>query len=217
MGLAVLAFGAACTHTSTQSSAGTAPSGAPAMQQPQASGTGDVTQDPIMQPGPRVQGHAGDELVAGRITEVTNDTVSVRTAQGDTKTLQIVPETEIQLDGQDASAADLGEGQPVRASFDLVDGQQVAVKVHAGAPGAGQGGTASGAPPATEPMQPPPDQGTGQGTGSSATDSSSPPDQGSWGTGSSGSPDTGSPSGGAPSGGDAGGASGGPSEGGQRW
>ena len=142
---APLVVGAACIHTSTQSPAGTAPAGQPAPQQPQASTgtTGDVSQDPLFQPGPRVQGHAGDEVVAGRIIGITNDSVSVQTGQGEVRILSLVPETEIQLDGRDASAADLAEGQPVAASFDVVEGQQVAVKVHALAP-AEQSGTGSG-------------------------------------------------------------------------
>jgi hypothetical protein len=168
---APLVFGAACMHTSKQSAGGTASAGQPAPQQPQASAgaTGDVTQDPLFQPGPRVQGHAGDEVVAGRITGVTNDSLLVRTGQGEMRILILVPETEIQLDGRDASAADLAEGQPVAASFDVVEGQQVAVKVHAVAPQE-QSGTGSGS-----------DE-SGAGTGNL------PPDQGASGTGSSGTP-----------------------------
>jgi len=171
---APLVFGAACMHTSKQSAGGTASAGQPAPQQPQASAgaTGDVTQDPLFQPGPRVQGHAGDEVVAGRIAGITNDSLLVKTGQGEMRILMLVPETEIQLEGRDASAADLAEGQPVAASFDVVDGQQVAVKVHALAPaetsGTGSGSDESGA--ATD-RNLPPDQGA-SGTGSSETPSS---------------------------------------------
>jgi len=171
---APLVFGAACMHTSKQSAGGTASAGQPAPQQPQASAgaTGDVTQDPLFQPGPRVQGHAGDEVIAGRIAGITNDSLLVKTGQGEMRILMLVPETEIQLEGRDASAADLAEGQPVAASFDVVDGQQVAVKVHALAPaepsGTGSGSDESGA--ATD-RNLPPDQGA-SGTGSSETPSS---------------------------------------------
>jgi hypothetical protein len=169
---APLVFGAACMHTSKQSAGGTASAGQPAPQQPQASAgaTGDVTQDPLFQPGPRVQGHAGDEVVAGRIIEVANDSLLVRTGQGEMRILILVPETEIQLDGRDASAADLAEGQPVAASFDVVEGQQVAVKVHAVAPSE-QSGT-----------------GSGSDESGAATDRNLPSDQDESGTGSSGTP-----------------------------
>lgn len=180
---APLVLGAACMHSSTRSSAGTASAGQAAPQQPQASAgtTGEVTQDPLFQSGPSEQGHAGDAVVAGRIAEVTNDTLSVRTSQGETHTLQIVPETEVQLDGRDASPDDLAEGAPVRASFDVVDGEQVAVKVHAGASEPGPGASSLDQGPAA------PEQGS-SGSGSSGT----------------GTPGVGEPSGGAgssPSGG----------------
>lgn len=173
-----LALGMACMHTQGTGAMGSASTAAPSAQQPQAA-AGAATQDPIMQPGPLVQGHAGDEIVAGRITDVGVDTVSIETEQGGTRTLQVVPQTAIEIDGQDASVQDLAQGQPVRASFDVVDGQGVAVKIHAreftapqggptdqgstpGSSGGGTGGargegTGSGTPPAPAP-------GTGAGT-----------------------------------------------------
>ncbi len=205
LALPALVLASACMHTSKQSSAGTASSGQPEPQQPQASG-GAVTQDPMMVPGPAVQGHAEDQVVAGQISDVTEDTLSIRTELGDTRTLQIVPETAIQLDGSDASTDELAEGQPVRASFDVVNGQEIAVKVQAGEESAAQGGTASG------------QAGSGTDQGASPIDQGgSPPDQGTPGNpgGSTGSGAGSSGSGAAAPPGGTGGA--GPSGGGQGW
>ena len=173
-----LAAGMACMHSQGTGAMGSAQTAAPSAPQPQAA-AGTATQDPIMQPGPAVQGHAGDEVVAGRIAGVAGDTVSIETQQGSTRTLQVVPETGIQVDGQDASIQDLAEGQPVRASFDRVDQQDVAVKIHAGdftplgagtptdqgaTPGA-SGGTGSGASDGGTGSAMPPAPAPGAGTG----------------------------------------------------
>lgn len=128
--------------------------------------------DPMMQPGPAVQGHAGDRVVVGRVASAGQDSVSISTDSGDTRTLRIVPETTVQLNGQDVSGAELQEGLPVRASFDQVSGEDVAVQVWAGTPPAGAGSTGSmgstgstgsstpgydgpSMPPPAEPGQPP--------------------------------------------------------------
>jgi hypothetical protein len=107
-----------------------------------------------MQPGLAIQGHGEDQIVAGRVAAATASEVTIQTPQGDNRTLQIVPETLVQIDGQDASSQALAEGQAIRASFDVVDGQEVAVKIRAG----GSEAAASQAPRSD------------LGTGSSATD-----------------------------------------------
>jgi hypothetical protein len=126
-----LALGMACQHANK-----TGAMGRPSGEGQQASSGGEagapLAQDPLMRPGPSIQGHSDDRTVAGHIATVTADAVAIETDQGETKTLQIVPETAIQLDGQDASSDALAEGQPVRASFDTVDGQEIAVKIRAG-------------------------------------------------------------------------------------
>lgn len=152
-----LALGLACQTTSKQGSAGTATapqpepsdqqaSGAPQppdRQQPadqQQAGTGEQagaaqqdlpSADPVIRPGPSIQGHAEDETVAGHIAEVSADELVIDTESGQAR-LQVVPETSIELDGMEASVEDLLEGQPVRASYDTVDGQEIAVKIRAG-------------------------------------------------------------------------------------
>jgi hypothetical protein len=154
--VAPLALGTACVHSGQTAAT---PSGeqqaAVAAGAPAGASTGaPAARDPLMQPGLEIQGHGSDQIVAGRIAEASGSQVIIQTQQGDARTLQIVPETMIQLDGQDAASGDLAEGQAVRASFDVVEGQEVAVKIRAGA-------SAAAASDATS---------TGQGTGSSATD-----------------------------------------------
>jgi hypothetical protein len=169
-----LAVGIACTHQTGAMSRPSDENRQAAAQeqqgQQQAAGGGAATgrRDPLMQPGPAVQGHAEDQIVNGRVAAATDSSVTIETEQGDKRTLQIVPQTTVQLDGQDASGADLAEGVPVRASFDTVDGQEVAVKVQAGDTGTGNAAS----------------QGTGssagdQGTGAQGTpEPTAPPDQG---------------------------------------
>jgi hypothetical protein len=137
-----LAAGSACSHTQ-QGTSSTGGMGEPSERQASggAAGQEPLAQDPIMRPGPAVQGHAGDEVIVGRLASADGDTISIETVQGDTRTLEIAPETWVLLDGQDASAQDLTEGMPVRASYDEVDGAQVAVKVYAGETASGASGT----------------------------------------------------------------------------
>jgi hypothetical protein len=162
---AALAVGSACSHAQQ-----TGASSLPSDRQAAGERREPLAQDPLMQPGPAVQGHAGDEVVVGRIASAADDAITIETAQGETRTLQIAPETWVTLDGEDASAQDLTEGVPVRASYDEVDGEQVAVKVHAGvaiprAQGTGSSSQEStGEPGATDPgadVGAPPDAGWG--------------------------------------------------------
>lgn len=155
-----LAFAAACQHSSRQGASGTAAAPQPQPQEQQAAGgapgAAPLAEDPLMRPGPSIQGHAEDQIVAGHIAEVSGTEVTIATRDGDTRTLQVVDQTAVELDGMEASADDLTEGQPVRASFDVVDGQEVAVKIRAGDAAAAFG----------EPQEQ--DPGALQGTGSSA-------------------------------------------------
>lgn len=160
-----LALGTACTHAGQ--TAGTSPSSGERQAAAGATGSAPAGRDPLMRPGLAIQGHGEDRIVAGRIAATTGSEVTIQTPQGDRRTLQIVPETMIQLDGQDAASEDLAAGQAIRASFDDVDGQEVAVKIRAG-------GSEAAASDAT----------TDQGTGSSATDQGTGSSSGDQGTGS---------------------------------
>jgi hypothetical protein len=116
------------TATESDTSPSTSPS-ASASSSPSGS---DVTRDPIMEPGDEVQAHAGDDVVNGTIARVSRRTLVIDSDTGEQKTLFLAPETSIQVDGQDARRSDLQEGQDVRASFNEVNGRDIAVKVRVG-------------------------------------------------------------------------------------
>jgi hypothetical protein len=110
-----------------------------------------------MKPGPAVKGHASDHVVSGAIDRVSAQGVAIVSDRGEVVAIEIVPETSIIVDGRDATHLELKEGQPVRASFNDVEGKEIAVEIQALAlPPAGAGGTgSSGASPT--PGLPPPD------------------------------------------------------------
>lgn len=177
-----LALGAACSHRGQ-----TGAMSRPPAEQRQATGGGTggeaLAEDPIMRPGPSIKGHAEDLIVSGRIADASDTQVIIETPLGDRRTLQIAPETTVELDGMEGSWADLAEGQPVRASYAEVEGEEIAVHIRAGDRSAGMSepGT-SGTGAASEPGM----SGTGPGTGpgTSGTGPSSPD----LGTGSSSEP-----------------------------
>jgi hypothetical protein len=124
-----------------------------------------------------LKGHASDKLISGRVAEVSADRLSITSDQGGNEDLQLVDQTVVQIDGRDAHASDLKQGQDVRASYNDVDGQRVAVKVEAAAPGSygtGSGSTSGGSwgtgTGSTSDRTPPAEAKPGS-TGSSADDS----------------------------------------------
>jgi hypothetical protein len=126
-----LAFSIACASTGSQSSGTGAMSSTEPGERRQGS-QASAGQDPIMQPGPQVKGHAEDQVITGQLGQVSPHSVSIQSSQGDTTTLELVPETSILVEGRDGTYADLQEGQPVRASYATVEGHDVAVEIHAG-------------------------------------------------------------------------------------
>jgi hypothetical protein len=178
-----LALGMACQHASRQGSPGTGAMSEPSSSKPQASGGGaaggPLAEDPIMRPGPSIQGHAEDQIVVGRIAEKSDSEITIATPGGEHRTLQLVEQTAIELDGMEATGDDLTEGQPVRASFDVVDGQEVAVKVRAGDASAGMGTGSEGTGSSADQPAPaaPADPGTPPYPGA-PTDQGAPPDHG---------------------------------------
>jgi hypothetical protein len=85
-----------------------------------------------MEPGPAIKGHASDRIVSGKIDEVSGTSLTISSHLGDRKVLKVAPETSITIDGMDGSLADVEEGQPVRASYNQADGQDVAVAIEVG-------------------------------------------------------------------------------------
>jgi hypothetical protein len=79
----------------------------------------------------------------------------------------------VEIDGQDAKLSDLQEGQEVRASFNQVNGEDVAVQIQAGH---GMSSSSSGwvNDPAQQGGSTPQGDSTQQGTGSYSGDTSSP-------------------------------------------
>jgi hypothetical protein len=127
--------------------------------------------------------HSDDRTVTGKVTRISEDSLAIDSDMGMEKTLQLVPQTSVTIDGQDAHRTDLKEGQEIRASFNTVDGEDIAVEIEAHQSGSMQGGSTgtSGSTPS--------DLGTGSGTmqGGSSTGTSG---SSTTGSGSSTTPDT---------------------------
>jgi hypothetical protein len=141
LALPVLALGLACkTSGSTSGSAQAEPaqgsSTATATSKGDTGITGSASSD--------MKGHASDRVVSGRVASASDDELVIESDQGSRQTLRIVDETLVTVDGQDRKATDLKEGQQVRASFNELEGKQVAVKVEAGGMGSGSMGGTSG-------------------------------------------------------------------------
>jgi Cu/Ag efflux protein CusF len=81
-----------------------------------------------MKPGPGVKGHASDQVVSGRVAEVSEEKVKIESKGGESKELELAPQTLI--DGKTGNHQALKEGEQVRASFDEADGKSVAVEIH---------------------------------------------------------------------------------------
>jgi len=114
-----------------------------------------------------MKGHASDEVVTGKVTKISTREIDIEKSGGEKTTLRIVPETLVTVDGRDAKASQLKEGQEVRASYNEVDGKETAVRIEAGIP-------------------------SSTGTGSSGSMGSGSTGSGTWDSGTSGSGSTGS-------------------------
>lgn len=157
--------------TSTESSQGTAAGGGAVATAPGSSSTqgdttyggsgtatgrddGTLTGELGAATGSDLKGHASDRVMAGTVSSVSSRSLSIASDTGVARTLQVVPETIITVEGRDGRIDDLKEGEQVRASFNEQDGRQVAVKIEAGAT-AGMGTTVPGpGPEATTPGAP---------------------------------------------------------------
>ncbi|GAO04229.1 hypothetical protein [Anaeromyxobacter sp. PSR-1] len=99
-----------------------------------------------------VKGHASDQVITGRVAQSDGRTLTIQSADGTQRSLHVADQTVVTIDGRDAHVADLAPGQDVRASFNEVDGREIAVKVEAmGATGTGSGGYTPGTPPGAHP------------------------------------------------------------------
>lgn len=110
---------------STKTSSGDTYGGQPGAQAPsdqQGSQSGATA-------GTAAPGRASDQVVTGAINQVSPRAVAIVDNAGKMMVLEIVPQTSITIEGMEASSSDLEEGQLVRASFNKVNGQDVAVRI----------------------------------------------------------------------------------------
>lgn len=92
----------------------------------------------------RLRGHSDDQTVTGRVTDVTAHSISIESGEGAAKTLHIVPQTVVTIDGRDARPDEIQQGQEVRASYNTQEGRDVAVRIVS--EGSGGTGTSTDAP-----------------------------------------------------------------------
>lgn len=170
-------------RTSQESTASSSASGSDTAMGSSAGTAGaTASKDPIIEEGDPVKAHADDEVVSGKIVRVTRRVLVIESDSGDQRSIFLVPETDITVDGQDAHRSDLQQGQDVRASYSTINGRDVAVKVRAGedADAAKKGDQAPPDDPAAEMSSGSSSSfDTGASKGPSATpDSSTPPSPG---------------------------------------
>lgn len=110
-----------------EAEAGATASGTATTDSPTASGGVSGTMSGTAEATP----HSDDETVTGKVTSITESSVAIQSDMGEEKLLELVPQTMVKVDGQDASRTDLKEGQEVRASFNHVEGRDVAVQIEA--------------------------------------------------------------------------------------
>lgn len=79
-----------------------------------------------------MKAHSDDQVVSGKISAVSAESLTITTDSGDRRTLELVPQTSLQVNGQEGRSSDLTEGLPVRASYNTVGDRDVAVDVRAG-------------------------------------------------------------------------------------
>ncbi|HEX9052808.1 MAG TPA: hypothetical protein VF841_19935 [Anaeromyxobacter sp.] len=79
-----------------------------------------------------VRAHSDDQVISGTIRSVSPRSLTIASEDGSERTLQLVPQTTVSVNGQEAQSTDLQEGQPVRASFSTAEDGEIAVDVRAG-------------------------------------------------------------------------------------
>jgi hypothetical protein len=77
----------------------------------------------------------GTHHVAGKLSQVSSDSVTVTPKKGAAKTLKVTSDTKIMMNGKSAQPTDLKEGQQVRASWSSQGGEDIATMITAGKAG----------------------------------------------------------------------------------
>lgn len=164
-----LALGIACSHRAGGSAraGNTTASG-------EATASTDAATDPSASMHGGLKGHPSDETLSGRINQASSDQLVVETNEGRQETLHLAEQTAVMIDGQEARASDLQPGSSVRASYNRIDGKNMAIKIHAMSGSGGHHGMGSdtGSSDTATPSDAGPTDGTGS-TGSGTWDSGS--------------------------------------------
>jgi hypothetical protein len=142
-----------------------------------------------------LKGHQSDQVLMGKVSKVSKKSLSIRSDQGERHTLVVVPETLITVDGQEGKISDIKQGQEIRASYNELQGRNVAVKIEAGESmgGSSSTGSSSGMSGSSSGTSSDSPGSTGSMSGSSGT-TGAPSDTGAATSGSSGTGTTGSTS-----------------------
>jgi colicin import membrane protein len=86
--------------------------------------------------------HQHDQTLTGKVSQLSDDSVTIQSPQGERQELEIVPQTRVTIGGEDAQRGQLAEGQEVRASYMEHGGARIAVRIDAGGGGSNASGTA---------------------------------------------------------------------------
>jgi hypothetical protein len=78
-------------------------------------------------------GEHAAEHVAGKIAKISKDEISIQPTGAKPMTLKLNEETTYSVSGKDAKWTQLKKGQSVRASYENVGGDDVAVRIESGA------------------------------------------------------------------------------------
>jgi hypothetical protein len=96
------------------------------------SGSSDQAQQGATAGAGNTGAHEGDQHVMGKVSKVSDEEISIKPKSGQAKTLKINQDTTVSINGKDAKPSQLKQGQQVRASFENVSGDDVAVKIEVG-------------------------------------------------------------------------------------
>jgi hypothetical protein len=119
----------ASTQSTTTSSAEIAKSN-PATSGSSATGSTGTGRDPLMvQDHQPIKAHASDQVLSGTVSSAGSGSISVRSDTGQSKTLRIVAQTSITRDGVDVQGSQIQAGDQVHASFNQVQGDDIAVVI----------------------------------------------------------------------------------------
>jgi hypothetical protein len=77
-----------------------------------------------------MSGHGNDEMVTGKLSKVNAEQITIAPkGGGEAKTLKLVKETVVTVNGKTAKPSQLKQGQNVHASYSEQDGDEIAVKI----------------------------------------------------------------------------------------